>query len=98
MLTTFTLIIVAVVAAIIIISAKSIARKRQDKAIMIGDIVMLDPHYKKDYPSIPTNNVLHILEVDDDFAKVEYIHFKKGSFHQEKLLKKVLRKVRRSAA
>ena len=70
----------------------------QQKIIQKGDIAILKSSFTKDFPLIPTNNILHILDVDAEFVNVEYINFKDGTYNKQKLNKEVLRKVRHSAA
>ena len=70
----------------------------QQKIIQKGDIAILKSSFTKDFPLIPTNNILHILDVDSEFVDVEYINFKDGTYNKQKLNKEVLRKIRHSAA
>ncbi len=68
------------------------------KIIKKGDIVVLKEDYKKEYPLIPPNNLLHIIDVESSSVNIEYINFKDGTFQTQKISKDVLRKVRDHAA
>lgn len=63
-----------------------------------GDLAVIRTAYKKDFEDIPHNNVLHVIDVDDDFVKVEFINFRDGKYEQQKISKQYIRKVRRNAA
>jgi hypothetical protein len=79
-------------------SYKSYQKKQQQKVLKSGDIARLKSVYHKDYPFIPVNNVLHILDVDGEYVRVEYLNFKDGTYHKEKLTKDAIRKISRRAA
>ena len=91
-------IILLTVAVLGFFAFKTYQIKKQEKIIKKGDIAILKSSRSKDFPFIPKNNVLHILDVDREYVDVEYINFKDGTYNKQKLNKEVIRKLRHSAA
>jgi hypothetical protein len=94
---TIILLLIAIAAVAVFVN-KSYQQKQQNELLKSGDIATLKSVYHKDYPFIPANNVLHILDVDGEYVKVEYIDFKDGSYHKQQLSKDAVRKVKKKAA
>ena len=94
------LLIIFIVAAAVsgFFAFRAYQNQMQQKIIQKGDIAILKSSFTKDFPLIPTNNILHILDVDAEFVNVEYINFKDGTYNKQKLNREVLRKVRHPAA
>lgn len=93
-----TILLVLFVATIGYFGYRRYHEMQQEKLLKYGDLAKLKSPYSKDYPGIPVNNVLHILGIEGEYVKVEYIHFKDGSYHKEDVSKEAIRKVSKTAA
>lgn len=91
----FTLIFILSVVAFLLYRKK---HSKQRSELKSGDYAVIKSSFKKEFEAIPPNNVLHVLQVDDEYVTVEFLHFRNGKYQQQKIKKQYVRKAWRYAA
>ncbi|WP_207494369.1 hypothetical protein [Aridibaculum aurantiacum] len=84
--------VIALIALLIIISKRN-QKRRKKRIIRPMDIVMLRPSLKQNFPDIPLNNPMTVVEVNAEEVEVRYHHFKLHTLHTARLPRKAVVKV-----